>query len=439
MSTSETGADSPGRNSDSGVLRQRYYALFLLAAVYALSVLDRQIVAILLQPIKEDLHLSDTQLGFLSGIAFGIFYATLGLPIARLADVWNRRNVIVVSLSIFSVMTAICGLAGNFFQLFLGRVGVGIGEAGTTPPSTSIIADLFPERMRARAMALFTVGGNAGIFLGLVVAGVVAEVAGWRSAFLVAGLPGLALALLIALTVKEPSRGMSEGRSVRGETGAPSLMESLRFVWSQRAFRHLALGAALLLLFGNGSFAFFPSFLHRSFGMSLSEIGLTLGLLIGGFSAVGVLLAGVIADWLGARDVRWKIWIVAIVASAMFPFYVAIYLAQSKFEVLLALVLPATLSVFYQAPVLALVQGLAPLKMRAVAIATLLFVGNIIGFGVGPQLVGILSDFLNPRFGDDSLRIALLSCTPILLWAGLHFYLASRYLVADLRRAEAAA
>ncbi len=404
----------------------RGYLLFLLAAVYSLSILDRQILAILLQPIKADLHLSDSQLGFLSGIAFAIFYTLLGIPLARIADVWNRTRLIAISLSIFSVLTSLCGVVTHFWHLLLMRVGVGIGEAGTTPASVSIIADLYPEKSRGTATALFTVGGIFGTFLGFAAGGPIAQAYGWRTAFVIAGIPGLVLALVVAFTARDPVR------EVVDRTNRPSVPVVLRYLWGQRAFCHLTAGVTLVLFFGHGFQTWLPAFFQRSHDMSLARIGVTLGLLIGGLSAVGILSSGVLSDRLSRTDVRWRSWIVSIAIGIMLPFYIATLLVADEHVALATYAIPALLSIFYQAPALALVQGLAPPQMRATAVAVVLFVGNLVGSGIGPQAVGIVSDVLRASFGEESLRYALLCSTPVLLWAAAHFYWAGTHLQREL-------
>jgi predicted MFS family arabinose efflux permease len=409
------------------IFQRRGYILFILAAVYALSVLDRQILAILLQPIKLDLGLSDGRLGFITGIAFAIFYTFLGIPLARVADLWNRKNLIAIALSVFSIMTALCSTATNFWHLLLMRIGVGIGEAGATPASISTIADLYPERSRGTATALFTVGGVMGTFLGFAAGGIIAQAWGWRAAFAAVGFPGLALAMLVVFTGTEPPREIATG-------GTPTLAQVLPFLWRQRAFRHLTCGVALLLFFGHGFQTWLPAYFQRSHGMSLAQIGVTLGILIGGLSAVGILASGLLSDRLSSSDVRWRSWIVAIAICVTLPFYVTTLLAQDKILALASYAVPALLSIFYQAPALSLLQGLAPAQMRAVAVAIVLFVVNLVGIGLGPQLVGIVSDALQPRFGGESLRYALLVASPVLLWSAAHFYWAGRHLPDDLAR-----
>jgi MFS family permease len=409
---------------------RRGYVLFVLCAVYALSALDRNILAILLQPIQRELLLSDTQLGFLSGLAFALFYVSLAIPIAHLADLWKRTKVIALSLGLFSVMTALCSAAASFGQLLALRVGVGIGEAGTTPSSTAIISDLYPEKSRATAMALFAIGGFSGVFLGFAVGGIVAESFGWRSAFFVAGVPGLLLALLIHFTVREPARARSP------DSGPLSSRQVCLYLLRQPSIRHLTAGVALILLFTNGFQTWLPSFLQRSFAMSVAETGFVMGVPFGALSIAGMLCAGVLVDRLGERDVRWRSWVVSAGIAITFPFCVMTALAQTKLAAIAAYAIPAALGAAYIGPAFALVQSLSPPSMRALAMATVIGVANVIGSGLGPQVVGVASDAMHARFGTESLRYALLMLTPVLVWAALHFYWAAQYLSADLARAR---
>lgn len=412
----------------------RRWVLFVLTAVYVSNYVDRQILSILLEPIKHTFDLSDTQLGFLSGISFAIFYATLGIPIAFRADRGNRRSIITLATLVFSLMTAVCGLAQSFVQLALARIGVGIGEAGSSPPSHSILADLYRPHERATAMAIFALGVNVGILIGFLAGGWINELFGWRAAFLVVGVPGLLLALLVRATVREPSRGHSEGRGHEAGAAAPPLADAFRLFWRVRSLRHIAAGAALNSFVGYGAVAWLPAFLIRSFGMSTGDVGTALALIIGIVGGAGTFLGGYFADRLGRRDVRWNVWLVAACVGGATPFAFGVFLARDVFTALSCFLVPAAVGALYLGPCLAMVQGLVPLRMRTVASAVLLFVINIIGLGLGPQMVGLLSDLFAPRFGEESLRYALLTAGLVNVWAALHFFLAGRTLARDLAR-----
>ncbi|MFU8815257.1 MAG: spinster family MFS transporter [Pseudomonadales bacterium] len=419
---------------DQGVFSEgaRRYALGVLVVVYTFNFIDRQILSILLEPIKQDLGLSDTQLGLLTGFAFAAFYATLGIPIARYADRSNRRNLIAWALALWSGMTAVSGFAQNFWHLLLARIGVGVGEAGCSPPAHSIIADYYPAHRRATALGIYSLGIPVGILFGFLAGGWINEFFGWRVAFFVVGVPGIALAVVVRFSMREPRRGMAEGRTVTSEQ--PGIMETFRYLWEKRSFRHLAFGGALTAFVGYGVVTWMPAFLMRTHGMQTGEIGTWLGLILGIPGGIGIALGGYLADRYGARDTRWFLWIVTVALLAAMPFAVGVYFAQSPYLALLLLVIPVALGNFYQATTFAQTQGLVTLRMRAVAAAVLLFILNIIGLGLGPQFTGILSDLLRPQYGDDSLRWALMICSLVNIWAAYHFYMAGKYLKHDLQK-----
>ncbi|MEQ9005646.1 MAG: MFS transporter [Pseudomonadales bacterium] len=408
----------------------RRYALSVLVVVYTFNFIDRQILSILLEPIKNDLGLSDTQLGLLTGFAFAAFYATLGIPIARYADRSNRRNLIALALAVWSGMTALSGLAQNFWHLLLARIGVGVGEAGCSPPAHSMLADYYPAERRSTALGIYSLGIPVGILFGFLAGGWINEFFGWRMAFFVVGIPGILLAVVVRLSVREPDRGMSEGRTVTGNQ--PSITETFAYMWQKRAFRHLAFGGALTAFVGYGVVTWVPSFLIRSHGMQTGEVGTWLGLILGIPGGIGIALGGYLADRFGARDPRWFLWVVTVALLAGVPFSLGVYLAASPYLALLMLVLPVALGNFYQATTFAQTQGLATLRMRSVAAAVLLFILNIIGLGLGPQFTGLLSDMLRPQFGDESLRWSLLICSLVNIWAAYHYYVAGKLLKADL-------
>jgi predicted MFS family arabinose efflux permease len=421
-----------GQQEQPGVFSPaaRRYALSVLVVVYTFNFIDRQILSILLEPIKQDLGLSDTQLGLLAGFAFAAFYATLGIPIARYADRSNRRNLISLALAVWSGMTALSGFAQNFWHLLVARIGVGVGEAGCSPPAHSMLADYYPADKRATALGIYSLGIPVGILFGFLVGGHINEMFGWRIAFLVVGLPGIALALVMRFTVREPDRGMSEGRATSSEQ--PGIMETFRYLWQKRSFRHLAFGGALTAFVGYGVVTWMPAFLMRSHGMSTGEVGTYLGLILGIPGGIGIALGGYLADRYGARDTRWFLWIVTVALLVSIPFAIGVYLAPGPYLALLLLIIPIALGNCYQATTFAQTQGLVTLRMRAVAAAVLLFILNIIGLGLGPQVTGILSDLLRPQFGDESLRWSLLICGLVNIWAAYHYYAAGKYLKGDL-------
>jgi predicted MFS family arabinose efflux permease len=408
----------------------RNYALGVLVVVYTFNFIDRQILSILLEPIKQDLGLSDSALGMLTGFAFALFYATLGIPIARFADRSNRRNLIAWALAIWSAMTAVSGLAQNFWHLLLARIGVGVGEAGCSPPAHSMLADYFPKENRATALGIYSLGIPFGILFGFIAGGWLNEFFGWRVAFFIVGVPGLLLAILVRFTLREPPRGMAEGRVADEEQ--PTIMETFRFLWSKRSFRHMAVGGGLTAFVGYGVITWVPSFLIRSYGMSTGDVGTYLGLILGIPGGIGIALGGYLADRYGARDTRWYLWIVSVALIASMPLFFGVYLSTTAFASLMFLILPILLGNFYQATTFSQTQGLVSLRMRSVAAAVLLFILNMIGLGAGPQAVGILSDILQPSYGDESLRYALLILSTVQIWAAYHYYQAGKSLKGDL-------
>jgi len=375
---------------------------------------------------------SDTWMGFLTGTAFAVFYTFAGIPIARWADRGTRRSIIALGIAVWSCMTALSGMAQTFVQLALARVGVGVGEAAASPPAHSLLSDYFPPERRATALAIYTMGAYLGILFGLLLGGWINQYFGWRMAFFVVGLPGLVLALVVRLTLREPPRGHSEGLG-DAAAEAQSISEVLRYLWALRSFRHLSVAAALYGFAGYGFGNWAPAFLIRVHGMSTGEISTWLGLSIGLGGALGAYLGGRISDSLGARDARWFMRVPALGALLATPFYVLFLLLPNATLALLFFIPTAVLSASYVGPTFAMTQNLAKLHMRALASAILLFILNLIGLGLGPQTVGILNDLLADRFGQQAIRYSLLIIGLTNLWAIAHSLMAARTLREDLR------
>lgn len=410
------------------------YVLGLLTLVYVVNMADRTLLSILLEPIKLELGVSDTAMGFLSGFAFAVFYTTAGIPIARLADRASRRNIIAVGLVAWSLLTAASGLARSFASLALLRVGVGIGEAAASPSSHSLIADFFPPAKRATAMAIYVMGASLGITLGMSLGGWLSDTVGWRAAFAIVGLPGVALALIVRFTIREPTRGMADAESA--DDRDYGIGEVFRFLWGSKAFRHLAFATSMYGLGTYGAQIWAPTFLIRVHGMTRTEVGAQLGMAIGLAAMVGGFLWAVLADRLGRRDIRWQMWLPALGGLAATPFLVSFLLWPSSGWAVLFYVPSALLHAAYTGPSYALAQGLAKLRMRALASAAMLFVVNLIGLGLGPQLIGILNDLMAPRLGDEAVRYSLLIVgVTSNLWAATHSVLGARCLERDLARA----
>lgn len=416
----------------------RRYALVLLTVVYAFNFIDRQLLAILQESIKTDLGLSDGQLGLLAGFAFAIFYVTAGIPIARWADRSNRRNIVAGAVFLWSFMTAVSGFAQNYVQLLLARIGVGIGEAGGSPPSHSIISDIFPPEKRASAMGFYSTGVNIGILFGFLLGGWLNEFFGWRVAFIVVGLPGIFIALLVRATLAEPMRGLSENKHTASEEPSPSLGQTLSILWSRRSFRHMSLAAALNAFCGYSTASWTASFMIRSHSMSTGELGTWLAMISGVGGAIGVIAGGILADKLALRDKRWYVWVPAAAGAISVPFVAAVYIADTAYMALILSIIPGLLHNVYLGSTIATTHGLVGLRMRALSSAILFLILNIIGLGLGPLLVGMLSDLLQASEGAHSLRQAMLYLLPpIMAWSTVHFLLAARSLRTDLERAPA--
>ena len=415
--------------------KYRRYVLAVLVVVYIFNFLDRQIVTILAEPIKLDLGLSDTQIGLMTGLAFAIFYTGFGIPLARLADRASRVNVITAALVVWSGMTALCGLAQNFIQILGARIGVGVGEAGCSPPAHSLIADYYPPEERASALSIYALGIPIGSLLGLLAGGWVAEFYGWRTAFLVVGLPGLALAVIFKLTVTEPIRGMSDRTETVGQS-QPPLLQTVKTLLTNKTILHIAMGGALTSFVGYGLGQWLPAFFIRLHGMGLAETATYYGLVNGIASMAGTFLGGTLADRFAKRDQRVYVWLPGAGVLISFPFYLAALVVSDWLVAIAILLVPSFLNSLWLGPAFGTIQNLAPQRMRALASAILLFILNIIGLGFGPFLVGVLSDVLSGPFGEESLRYAIIAATAAYFWAGAHFLLAGKTLVADLQRAN---
>jgi predicted MFS family arabinose efflux permease len=388
--------------------------------------MDRQIVAILVEPIKHDLMLSDSKIGLLYGFAFAVLYTTTGIPIARFADRADRTRVINWSLILFSVMTTICGLAFTYWQLLFARVGVAIGEGGTNPPSHSIISDLYPVSRRSTAMAIFSLGPHIGILLGFLIGGWVAQLWGWRVAFAVAGLGGLLVASLSFKFLHEPKRGWADDIDV---SEPPSGYEVVRSLMRPASLRHLWAGAAIFSIAAYANFGWLPSFLIRSHGFKTGAAGALLALVLGLVGGFGTFLGGRLADHLGDRNPTWRLRVVALALTVASFFWAMVFLATNSVVMLVLLIIPGGLLGFFLGPTFATVQSLVDPAMRAMAAAFLLFVINVVGLGIGPIAVGALSDALMPYLGRDSLRIALPVVPPLCIWAAYHYYRAANAII----------
>ncbi|MBT7641708.1 MAG: MFS transporter [Rhodobiaceae bacterium] len=424
MSSTSSGETAPVPKS------VRNYTLAMLVLIYASSHVDRQIVSILAESIKLDLMLSDTQLGFLIGLSFALFYATLGIPIAILADRYSRRNIIAISVIVWSAMTAFSGMAANYFQLALARIGVGIGEAGSSPPSHSMISDLFPPESRATAMGIYATGINIGVLIGFLVGGVIDQLYGWRMAFFVVGIPGVILGLLMFFTVKEPAR--SQPVKPLNFNVFAEVWDTFKLMMSIPSLRHIVIGCTLVVFVGYGALYWNGVFFRRIHGLTPIETGTLLALIGGLIGGIGTYSGGLLADYLGKKDKRNYVWLTAGVKLFILPVAIAFYLTTSLKLAIGLFTITAFFGGFYLSVSFAMTQSLLPGPSRALGAALLLFCINIIGLGLGPQLVGILSDYFLPTYGVDGLRYALVSVVVVNIWGATHYILAARSLREDL-------
>lgn len=419
--------------SSDGVSRgYSYYVLALLALVYVVSFIDRQILAMLMEPIKAEFGVSDTAMGLLTGFAFVVFYTLAGIPIARLADRASRKAIITASLTVWSLMTAASGLARSFAQLAAVRVLVGVGEAGCNPSAHSLIADYFPPRQRATALSVFACGVYVGSAIAFLAGGWLLSRYDWRTAFFIVGLPGAALAIVVALTVRELPRGHAEGRRVEVEP-AP-FGEVLRFLARRRAFVLITLGTAVQSVSGYSVLTWGPTFLSRVHGMAWSEIGAALGWVVGLGGCFGALVGGRLADRMARRDVAWYMRLPALQTLAAVPFVAGFTLLEQPVMALACFVPFYILGAMYVGPMFAMVQGLVELRMRATGAAILLFVANMVGLGLGPLIVGLLNDHVfGPAHGAGAIRYSMLVVGLIGGTGSALFWAASRNLEAELR------
>lgn len=397
----------------------KWFVLIVLTIVYVFNFADRQILIILQEEIKEDLQLTDTQLGLLTGLGFALLYTTLGIPIAKLADKYNRKNILAFSLGFWSLMTVLSGRALNFFQLLLTRIGVSAGEAGGMPPSHSIISDYFPEKERGTAFSIYSMGVPIGILLGFIVAGLIASEYGWRVAFYALGIPGILLAVLLYFIVKEPIRGQIDGWIENKKD--PSFKEVIGELFSKKSFLYLCFGAGFTTFSSYSLNNFMPSFIQRVHGVDLMTVSINLGLSIGIGGLIGALIGGRLADIKGAKNKKWYLYVPMLSCiTSFFPALIILFTASSK--IALAAIFPyAVFNAAFTGPVYAVGQTLANVKMRAFATALILLFMNGIGLALGPLSAGMLSDFLEPSLGNLSLRYAL-TLNLLSLFLAVFFY-----------------
>jgi MFS family permease len=414
-------------------LAQRRYVLFLLFLVSMFNYIDRTIISILQVPIKQDLGLSDAQLGALTGLSFALFYSTLSLPIARWADRTVRKRIVAASLAIWSAMTAFTGLANSFATLVLFRIGVAVGEAGSVPATHSIMADIYPPRQRATAFAIWGLSLPVGMMIGYLLAGALAEAVGWRAAFALFGIVGVVLAPIVLFSMREPKRGRFDPPAVAGAV-QPKTGEVLRYLWQLKTFR-LVIAAGACHAYAQYSIMNWNApFYVRLHGMSLGEVSAYLALMNGLGSAVGMYLGGWLSDRFGARDCRRRLHVPALALILMVPFALAQYQVDSVTLSIAFGAVASTLMLFYYGPIVAVPQLLVPASMRAFTSAVLLLTFNLFGLGLGPFITGLISDVLASQYGmgDNGLRVAICSAVTFSLLAGWLFLRASAHLPREM-------
>jgi MFS family permease len=431
MASTDVGAQNAGSPAVTQTYTSTYrgYVLAVLFLGYVVNVMDRGVLAVLLQSIKQEFSFSDTELGLLSGITFAFFYSTLGIPIAMLADRTVRKNVLAACCALWSAMTALCGVAVGFWSLAAARAGTAVGEAGGSPPSHSLISDYFKRAERATALSIYALGVPVGAMLGQFLGGWSNQWYGWRMTFFLIGLPGLAVAALVYFTVREPVRGHSDlANKAAVKASAPPIWEVLRFLWSYVSFRHMCLAAALHSVVWYSGSQMNGAHFARYHQMESGEYGTWLALfsIIG---AIGTLLGGMLSDRLSTKfkDYRYYMWVPGTATLIMVPFQFTSYLSHDLWVVVPSFCGMFIFASMFFGPSFAVTQGLATLRTRAVATSILLFVQTFIGLGLGPLLVGMISDYLKPTTGDAvSLAYGLVIVGLANIWAAGHYFWGAR-------------
>lgn len=437
----------------------RGYFLALTSVILSFAIIDRVALLTMGQAIKEDLGLSDFEFGLVSGLGFAAVYIVAGLPLARLADTRNRVKLIAIAIGVWSIFATLSGFARSFVQLMLCRIVIGIGEAGVQPPATAVASDLYPPRQRGFALAILSIGLPAGTLIGAIGAGYLADAYSWRTVFLLLGVPGVLLGVIAWVTLREPPRGWSEDRVAAPDAVAPGALAVFRHLWAKRSFRHIVVGLALTHFITAGIGSFLPQYFTRAFQLTLGQTGIMYGLVGAAVSLIGSLSGGMIVDRLSVRDPRWYSWLPAIGVLSAAPLYIAIFgLATPVAPTALLMVIGGSLLFLHYTPTQAVIQNMVEPQMRATAAFAFFFITSMVGYGLGPALLGLLSDIFAARAfgaGDfaascvhavpapgtaEACRVAstsgigaamaALSC--LYFWAGAHFYLAARTLRRDL-------
>ena len=418
------------------------YVIFLLLLVHMFNLMDRQIINVLSPAIQQDFSLNDFQVGILTGLPFALLYAIFGFPIARLADKKNRVKIISVCLAFWSLMTALCGMAQNFVHILLARAGVGIGEAGCNPPAHSLISDYFPREQRATALGIYSIGLTAGSFFGILAGGFLASTLGWRWAFIILGIPGVVLGLIVRLTLKEPIRGATESAAIREalmetKDSGPSVLESLRILSGIKSYVILLISAGLTAFAGYAFAGWIFHFIGRTHGLSPKESTLPLSIAIGVGGGIGIYLGGILTDYFGKKDQSSYFLIPSIVHLISVPIFLLAVWAGSPLLCFILLFFVFALHASVAGPYYGVVQNLAPVNLRAFSIAIFAFFTVVLGLGAGPTFTGLLSDHLSETMGEaDGLRWTITALAPLWAIAGIMTLVGRKSLIRDLRRAR---
>lgn len=420
------------KSKDAPLFSEKYkwYVLGMLTLVGTLNFFDRQLIVILQEPIKAELGLSDTQLGLMTGLAFAIFYCMVGIPIARYADKNNRRNVVSLSLAVWSLMTAITGFVQNFLQILLVRIGVGVGEAGGTPASQAMISDYFKKEDRAVAFAIYAMSVYFGLFLGFSLGGFLESQIGWRKAFIYLGLPGILLAAYLVRFVKEPPKGYSDPNFV--EEVPLSFKDSIKYLLSRKTYVYILFASGLHSFVGYAFANWIPSFFIRIHEMSVMQVGIFLAISVGIGGAIGAFSGGFIVKKLVKKDIRWYMWIGIASIILTVPFSLYTLFTGNKMGAIVCYFIPNVLFSLNMGALLTVTQGVVSVRMRAMSSAVYYFALNLIGMGLGPLFIGVMSDYLTPIYGVESLRYSLFIVSNVYLLCIYFYWKAGQHIAADM-------
>lgn len=425
-------SNSPLDTEDSSVSRgELIYATTLIAVASSFNVLDRSGLAILIEPIKNEFELSDTQAGILTGFAFSLTYAIFAIPLARLADTRNRVRLLSACIAVWSVATVLAGTVNSFVQMALTRVIVGVGEAGGSPTSISLLSDYYPPETRTRGLSFYNLGLSVGATLGLAAVGVIADHFGWRVAFYAMGAPGILFSILFFTTMREPVRGRFQDPALSYDTDI-NWITAVKEVLRSWTARHLLIAYGIVSFGSSGVGAWFGAFFMRTHGLTLTEIGAVLGIVIGVSGLAGTLVGAIYSPMLVRRDRRWELWLPGVIYTISIPMFLYVFYADDIVPVFVVLGVASFAGATCVGAILSSMQSVLPAHLRAMGMALIMFAVNFIGAGAGPLLIGWASDLLEPEFGADSLRYALMIGVVVIGWGSLHFFLAARHQQRDL-------